>query len=223
MGAPSPPGPLSPPGPFTSPGSTPLPAGTTKASATKATTDPSATTPPGRARRLILHLGPLALELDAGVLWPLVATVWLVAWLVWARSWAVALPLGAVVAISWYASVVAHEAGHALALRALGGRVERICLGRVGAVHAPSPLEPRKALWVALAGPGANLVLTGPGWPAVALGSPSQWWWAMVAIWCLVNTVMAARNLVPSGRTDGAQTLRALRTLRARDGDHAPS
>ncbi|GEM_PF-5854607 len=170
---------------------------------------------PAHPRRLVLHFGGLAVELEAGALWPLVATALIVAWLAWARSWRVALPVGAAVAVSWYASVVAHEVGHALVLRAVGGRAERICLGTVGAVHAPSPLEPGRSLCVALAGPGANLVLGALGWPLLAVSSPVRWWWVLVGIWSLVNTAVAVRNLVPSDRTDGAQALQALRELRS--------
>ena len=91
-----------------------------------------------------------------------------------------------------------HECGHLAAGRLLGGRLRWLELSAVGAqmdLTYPAPLSYGQEIAVALAGPGANLLL---GWAAARLGRP---------IPAGVDLGLAAFNLLPVLPLDGGRIL----------------
>lgn len=100
-----------------------------------------------------------------------------------------------------------HEAGHWLAIRALGGRITALRLTCVGAemvLSARRPLSRWGEVWAALAGPAVNLLLAlGSARLAPALGEG-------LFLFSGVNLALAAFNLLPIARLDGGRALRGL-------------
>lgn len=104
------------------------------------------------------------------------------------------LPLGylaaAILAAAW------HEACHALAVLALGGKVLSLRVGLGGARMETSPLEPLPGAICALAGPAGSFLLL--------LLAP---WFPQIAAWGLLQGCF---NLLPIYPLDGSQALRRL-------------
>lgn len=128
---------------------------------------------------------------------------------------AVAWTAGTIAAITFFASLLAHELAHAVVARRHGIEVEGIVLWLFGGVaklrgDAPSP---RADLHIAAVGPLVSLglgvgfgllawALAGLGVRGIALG---------VLGWlALVNVVLAVFNLIPAAPLDGGRILRAL-------------
>lgn len=126
-----------------------------------------------------------------------------------------------------FASVLAHELGHAAAAARLGGNGERVLLWPLGGFQAPEvPREPQPELIATLAGPAVNLALvlaTAPLLVAAELNvlallnplAPTQLLsgtWSEVAtkllFWC--NWVLLVANLLPAFPFDGGRILRVL-------------
>ena len=116
----------------------------------------------------------------------------------------------AVVGIA-FASVVAHELGHAVVARMLGVRVSGIELHFFGGAAKMTEL-PRAAnheIAIAAAGPAVSLMLAGLGLGLGALTGV----WAVAAIgW--INLTIALFNVIPALPMDGGRILRALLTRR---------
>jgi Zn-dependent protease len=119
-----------------------------------------------------------------------------------------------VTAIALFASLVAHELGHALVARRCGVGVSAITLFVFGGVATleSEPRRPRDELAIASMGPIVSLVIAGVaaslafvgathGLPAV-IAEP-LWWLARV------NLGIAIFNLVPGFPLDGGRILRA--------------
>lgn len=104
------------------------------------------------------------------------------------------LPLGylaaAILAAAW------HEACHALAVLALGGKVLSLRLGLGGARMETSPLDPLPGAICALAGPAGSFLLLG-----------LSHWFPQIAAWGLLQGCF---NLLPIYPLDGGQALRRL-------------
>lgn len=97
------------------------------------------------------------------------------------------------------AASVMHEAGHFLALYALGDRPEAVCVGLFGVrvVRRPAdPLNYRGTLLVALAGPLVNLIAFSVLYAAGGMSVPAT-----------VHLILGAFNLLPVGPLDGGQAL----------------
>jgi stage IV sporulation protein FB len=109
----------------------------------------------------------------------------------------------------WFAlACIVHELGHALAVRALGGRVEKVRLTGVGAVLVPRRVRVF-AYWeecvIALAGPLASFLL------AAAAGAWTRLTGSRDA--CLLTGLSLALgifNLLPAGGLDGGRIFRGI-------------
>ncbi len=101
-----------------------------------------------------------------------------------------------------------HEAGHVLAFRALLGRWPCVVVGLTG-LRIPLRgvfLRRRQELWLAAAGPLANLAgcLAALAWMAAAGAALGGYWFAAV------NLLVGAANLLPLPGLDGARILQSL-------------
>lgn len=121
--------------------------------------------------------------------------------------------------LAMFASVVLHELGHATMARRYGIRTVDIVLYPIGGVarleRSPRPAE---ELWIALAGPAVNVlitailfgVLTAMNTPldVNAVGSPEH---ANVILRIgFGNLILAAFNMIPAFPMDGGRVLRAV-------------
>lgn len=122
---------------------------------------------------------------------------------------------GVLTALVFFASLVAHEFSHSLVARRAGIPVERITLFLFGGVAqlAEEPRDPGVELRMALAGPGASLIM-GVAWfalfrAAVAAGLSNVYWAPLLTL-ASANTVIAVFNLAPGFPMDGGRVFRAL-------------
>ncbi len=128
--------------------------------------------------------------------------------------------LGLVSALLLFASILAHEFGHALVARRRGIEVEEIDLWLLGGVSRMrgEAHEPTDELRYALAGPAVTAVLAAC-FGVVALLLPTSTpaaLSALVAYQALVNCVILLFNLMPAFPLDGGRVLRALLWRRTR-------
>ena len=119
----------------------------------------------------------------------------------------VAYALWLVVAI--LVAVLGHEVGHALVARALGFHVHRIMATLIGGhtAYDGTGTTPARGAAVAVAGPGANLLLAALGGLVVAMTtSPVE-----VFAWsfALMNLLLAGFNLLPGLPLDGGAVVQS--------------
>jgi Zn-dependent protease len=116
--------------------------------------------------------------------------------------------------LSLFAIVLAHELGHALACRSVGGRAERILLWPLGGVaFVAPPARPGAVLWSIAAGPLVNLALL-----PVCLGLAALAQFAVgnldvahfFTMLALLNGGLLVFNLLPVYPLDGGQILQAI-------------
>jgi Zn-dependent protease len=123
--------------------------------------------------------------------------------------------LGGVVATSaFFASILAHEFGHAIVARRFGVRTESIDLWALGGVaHLDrEPPSPRADGLIAVAGPAVSLLL-GVIFFGIGIGLQST-----VLVWVgFVNGVLAVFNMLPGAPLDGGRLVRAVRWARTGD------
>jgi Zn-dependent protease/predicted transcriptional regulator len=129
--------------------------------------------------------------------------------------------LGLLSALLLFASILAHELGHALVARRHGIEVEEIDLWLLGGVsHMRGEAhKPGDELRYALAGPAVTAVVA-TGFGAAALALPSSTppvVRALVEYQTLINALILVFNLLPAFPLDGGRVLRAL--LWRRSGD----
>jgi Zn-dependent protease len=131
------------------------------------------------------------------------------------RAVSVDVASGVITALAFFASLLAHEFSHSIVARRAGIPVERITLFLFGGVAqlAEEPRDPGVEMRMALAGPGASLLM-GLGWfalfrLAVAVGLSDVVWAPLVTL-ATVNVVIAVFNLTPGFPMDGGRVLRAL-------------
>lgn len=105
-----------------------------------------------------------------------------------------------------FASVLAHELGHALVARRYGIETKVIMLHPLGgaAVLGDRPKGPKSELWIAFAGPLVSLGLAGVGF---ALFAATELVFFEHFAW--PNLLIGAFNLVPAFPLDGGRMLRA--------------
>ncbi len=115
---------------------------------------------------------------------------------------------GVVATAAFFASILAHEFGHALVARRYGVRTESIdlwALGGMARLDRESP-SPRADGLIAVAGPAVSLMI---GVAAFAAGVALQ---STVLVWVgFVNGVLAVFNMLPGAPLDGGRVLRAVR------------
>lgn len=129
--------------------------------------------------------------------------------------------MGAGAALLLFASLAAHELGHALQARREGMEIEGITLWLLGGVARFSGAFPSAGaeLRIALGGPAVSLAL-GVVLLAVALTVPLPAALDGVLHWLgSMNLLLLAFNMIPALPLDGGRVLRA--ALWARSGDHA--
>ncbi|MDI2129511.1 site-2 protease family protein [Yinghuangia seranimata] len=128
-----------------------------------------------------------------------------------ALAWAVAIPTGAV----FLASLLAHEAAHAVVARRHGMRVKSVTLWLLGGIAEleDEPPDWRTDLRVAFAGPATSLAIgataTAGAYAAHAVGAPDLV--ALALMWTgVMNLILGVFNLLPGAPLDGGRVLRAL-------------
>jgi Zn-dependent protease len=122
--------------------------------------------------------------------------------------------LGLLSALLLFASILAHEFGHAIVARRHGIEVEEIDLWLLGGVSKmrEEAHDPEDELRYALAGPAVTAVI------ALVLGavslalpeSSSQVFRALVGYQLLVNVLILGFNMLPAFPLDGGRVLRSL-------------
>lgn len=117
--------------------------------------------------------------------------------------------------VALFSSVLLHELGHVGVARRYGIRTQEIVMYPIGGVARleRSP-KPKEELWIALAGPAVNVLIStalfaylGYSDPAV-LASPKDE--NLLARIAFGNLILAAFNMVPAFPMDGGRVLRAL-------------
>lgn len=110
--------------------------------------------------------------------------------------------------VAFFASILAHEFGHALVARRYGVNTEAIDLWALGGVARldREPPSPKADGLIAIAGPAVSallaLILVPVG---VALGSNVLFWIGFV------NGILAVFNMLPGAPLDGGRVVRAIR------------
>jgi Zn-dependent protease len=118
---------------------------------------------------------------------------------------------GLIATMAFFASILAHEFGHALVARRYGVETESIDLWALGGVaHLDrEPPTPRADGLIAIAGPLVSLVIGAAALGAgIALQSTAIGWIG------IVNLILAVFNMLPGAPLDGGRVLRAFRWAR---------
>lgn len=177
-----------------------------------------------------IRLGRIA-GIPIGANWSVLVVLWLIAW----SLATVTLPdghpgqatmaywiVGAIAAVVFMASLLAHEIGHSLVAKRHGLDVVRITLwifGGVASLRGGAP-TPAVELKVAAAGPAVSVALgaafVSGGFAADRFGAPVLVGAALSWLGT-INIVLAVFNLIPAAPLDGGRILRA--ALWARHGD----
>jgi Zn-dependent protease/CBS domain-containing protein len=125
-----------------------------------------------------------------------------------AATWAAAT----VATLLLFASVLAHEFGHALVARSQGIPVRNITLFILGGVAQLSrePDSPGREAWMAIAGPLVSAAIGGVTLGGAYLLSGPEQVVAVLAYLGVANLALLAFNLLPGFPLDGGRVLRAL-------------
>ncbi|MCF7686828.1 MAG: site-2 protease family protein [Cephaloticoccus sp.] len=138
-----------------------------------------------------------------------------VAWEGWQEQFARGLIWSLIIVLAFFACVVLHELGHSFMARRYGVGVSRILLMPIGgmAEFDSIPREPRKELWITLAGPAVNFVLAGLLWWPVSRLPEVVYLYSfngLILQLFVANLLMGTFNLVPAFPMDGGRILRAV-------------
>ncbi len=126
---------------------------------------------------------------------------------------------GVIFIIALFACVVLHEYGHALTARRFGVRTRDITLYPIGGVARLEriPEKPSEELWVAVAGPAVNVLISivlaaymGLAGTRISLLSVSVTSGSFAERLLAANLLLFAFNLIPAFPMDGGRVLRAL-------------
>jgi Zn-dependent protease len=126
---------------------------------------------------------------------------------------------GAIAVLAFFATIVAHEFGHAIVARHFGIETESVDLWALGGVARldREASTPRAEAVVALAGPFVSLLI---GVVAIFFGWALDGWalQADIVTWIgFINILLALFNLLPGSPLDGGRVLRAYRWWRTGD------
>ncbi len=129
-------------------------------------------------------------------------------------TWLFAL-VGALTALAFFASVLAHELCHSLVVKLSGGQVDRITLFIFGGVAQmdEEPETPAREFLMASAGPAMSLVIAAVCFASytVAVTWGLAWWvWAPLQYLSAINLGVGLFNLLPGFPLDGGRVLRSI-------------
>ena len=113
-----------------------------------------------------------------------------------------------------FASLLVHEAAHAVTAAGFGFAVARISVTPIGAVaslEGDIQLRPEAEAAVAMSGPMTSLVLAAMGYLLLIYGNADR---GKIEFFVGANIVLAMFNLIPAFPLDGGRVLRALMTER---------
>lgn len=122
---------------------------------------------------------------------------------------------GVLIAVVFFASLIAHELAHTVVARRNGVQVDSITLWLLGGVSRfqSEPDDPGVELRLSLAGPAMSLALGALWWALAALvsvaGAPTIWVNALLWL-AFINLVLAVFNMLPAFPLDGGRVLRAI-------------
>lgn len=133
---------------------------------------------------------------------------------------------GIVGAVLFFASLLAHELGHALLARRAGMEVEGISLWLLGGISrfSDQPPSAKVELTVAMAGPVSSLAVAGVFgllWWAVPNSGSAELIAVVLAWLAVINVVLAGFNLLPAAPLDGGRVLAAILWWRTGDSTRA--
>lgn len=127
---------------------------------------------------------------------------------------ALGIVAGVIATVAFFASILAHEFGHALVARRFGVQTESIdlwMLGGIAHLDRESP-SPRAEGLIAVAGPATSAAIGVVTFAAgYAVGSTVLAWIGFV------NGILAVFNLLPGAPLDGGRIVRAIRWSRTGD------
>ncbi len=123
--------------------------------------------------------------------------------------------------VGLFTCVVLHELGHSIVAQRLGVGVVDIVLYPIGGIARMEKMPaPKQELWIALAGPAVNVVISAVLWLAFKIGgttvAPSQLSFTS-SFWHFLlysNVVLFAFNMIPAFPMDGGRVLRAVLAIR---------
>jgi Zn-dependent protease len=121
---------------------------------------------------------------------------------------------GMIATVAFFASILAHEFGHAMVARHYGVRTQSIdlwALGGVARLDRESP-SPRADGLIAVAGPAVSLLIS-----VVTLAASFAFQSNVLFIVGFVNGFLAVFNMLPGAPLDGGRVLRAVRWARTGD------
>ncbi|HSL73471.1 MAG TPA: site-2 protease family protein [Ilumatobacteraceae bacterium] len=121
---------------------------------------------------------------------------------------------GLITTAAFFASILAHEFGHALVARRYAVETKSIDLWALGGVahldrEAPTP---RADGLIAVAGPAVSLLIA-----VTAIGAWTLVPWPVLFIIGFLNGILAVFNMLPGAPLDGGRVLRAVRWARTGD------
>ena len=105
--------------------------------------------------------------------------------------------------IGCFVALVSHEAAHIVIARSFGVRVKRIGISWRGPYIVRESGEPKANLFIALAGPAANILL-------------AIFCWDAMPMFAQINLVLGLSNLLPLPASDGFRAWTALHRLELR-------
>jgi Zn-dependent protease/predicted transcriptional regulator len=122
--------------------------------------------------------------------------------------------LGIVTALLFFASILAHEASHAIVTKLGGGEVSKITLFIFGGIAQieEEPRSPGRELLMASAGPGMSILIAGIAYLGSVFAVGVAPWWVSSPLQYLagINLFVGVFNLLPGFPLDGGRVLHSI-------------